>query len=85
MTAPDAGPVMRQSGGIRKLRWGEDGSGKRGGLRIIYFQQRSANRIYLLTVYRKSEMSDLSKADMRVLKALVGEIEKTNRELPDVK
>ncbi len=85
LISPDAGPVIRESGGIRKLRWGSGGSGKRSGLRIIYYRQRSANRIYLLTVYRKSEMSDLSKAELRILKALVREIEQTSRGLPDGK
>ncbi len=85
LISPDAGPVIRESGGIRKLRWGSEGSGKRSGLRIIYYRQRSANRIYLLTVYRKSEMSDLSKAELRILKALVREIVQASRELPDGK
>ncbi len=79
MTSPDAGALIRKSGGIRKLRWGADGSGKRGGLRIIYFSQVSANRIYLLTIYRKSEMSDLSRAELRALNHLVHEIEQAKR------
>lgn len=65
---------------MRKLRWGADGSGKRGSLRVIYYSQESAKRIYLLTIYRKSEMSDLSRAELRVLKALVREIEQTKRQ-----
>ncbi len=60
---------------MRKLRWGADGSGKRGGLRIICYSQVSANRIYLLTIYRKSEMSDLSGTELRALKRLVRDIE----------
>ncbi len=60
---------------MRKLQWGADGSGKRGGLRIIYYSQVSANRIYLLTIYRKSEMSDLSGTELRALKRLVCDIE----------
>ncbi len=60
---------------MRKLQWGADGSGKRGGLRIIYYSQVSANRIYLLTIYRKSEMSDLSGTELRALKRLVRDIE----------
>ena len=34
---PEAGVVIRGSGGVRKLRWGAGGRGKRGGLRIVYF------------------------------------------------
>lgn len=36
MTSPVAGRVIRGSGGLRKLRWGSDGRGRRGGLRIVY-------------------------------------------------
>ena len=34
---PDAGDVIRDTGGLRKLRWSVAGSGKRGGVRMIYF------------------------------------------------
>lgn len=34
---PDSGAVIPRSGGCRKLRWGVEGRGKRGGTRIIYF------------------------------------------------
>lgn len=34
---PEAGAVISESGGIRKLRWGLRGRGKRGGLRVIYY------------------------------------------------
>jgi hypothetical protein len=33
---PDSGQVIPGSGGVRKLRWGAEGSGKRGGIRVIY-------------------------------------------------
>ena len=35
--APDAAPVIRGTGGIRKLRWAGSGRGKRGGIRTVYF------------------------------------------------
>src|ERR1700738_736944 len=34
---PEAGDLVPASGGVRKVRWGRQGSGKRGGVRIIYF------------------------------------------------
>ena len=37
VAAPDAAPVVRGTGGIRKLRWAGSGRGKRGGIRALYF------------------------------------------------
>ncbi len=34
---PEAGIVIPGSGGLRKLRWGRKGVGKRGGVRVIYY------------------------------------------------
>jgi hypothetical protein len=85
MTSPEAGAVIKGSGGIRKLRWGADGSGKRGGLRIIYYVQRSLDRIFLLTVYRKSEVSELSNAELQILRAVVREIELKTRDVSNGK
>jgi len=34
---PEAGKIIPGSGGLRKIRWKSGGSGKRGGLRLIYF------------------------------------------------
>ena len=37
MQNPEAGAIVRGSGGVRKLRWRRQGTGKRGGLRVVYF------------------------------------------------
>jgi len=36
---PELGDLIPDSGGLRKLRWGESrrGKGKRGGVRVIYY------------------------------------------------
>jgi len=34
---PDLGDVIPGSGCLRKVRWGAQGKGKRGGSRVIYF------------------------------------------------
>ncbi len=34
---PNAGDLIQGSGGVRKIRWGVPGSGKRGGLRVVYY------------------------------------------------
>jgi hypothetical protein len=33
---PETGDVIPDSGGIRKVRWSRPGTGKRGGVRVIY-------------------------------------------------
>ena len=52
---PDAGKIVRGSGGVRKLRWAIPDTGKSGGIRVIYYWKRQDDEIWLLTVYGKSE------------------------------
>lgn len=68
---PGAGEVIKNSGGLRKVRWMIKGSGKRGGLRIIYFWQLPEQNIFLLTIYSKNEMEDLTPEEYRLLKKVV--------------
>jgi hypothetical protein len=68
---PDAGDVIKNSGGIRKIRWKLKGSGKRGGIRIIYYWQTADAHIYLLFIYQKNEFEDLSKDEYTALKRIV--------------
>ena len=56
---PDAGAVIRGTGGVRKLRWGAEGRGKRGGLRVIYFLRIRQEEIWLLTLYSKNVRDDI--------------------------
>jgi hypothetical protein len=52
---PEAGDVIRGTGGVRKLRWGIAGRGKRGGIRIIYYVRAQQGQIWMLTLYAKNE------------------------------
>jgi len=68
---PDAGAVIRGSGGVRKLRWTAGGKGKSGGVRVIYYWLKADDQIALLTLYGKGEKENLSAADLkRVVKLL---------------
>jgi hypothetical protein len=51
---PEAGAIVPGSGGVRKLRWGVAGRGKRGGLRVIYFLRTRQGQIWMLTIYPKN-------------------------------
>ena len=62
---PDRGALIRGSDGIRKLRWGRSGKGKRGGLRILYFWDAASQRIYLLFAYEKTRRDDLTKDQLQ--------------------
>lgn len=70
---PEQGPVIPGSGGLRKIRWGTKGGGKRGGLRVIYYWDKPSARCYMLFLYKKSEQGDLTVTQIRVLARLVRE------------
>ena len=69
---PDAGDVIPESGGCRKVRWSRAGTGKRGGVRVVYFTRLSAGEIWLLLVYAKSMRDNIPG---HILKAVRKEIE----------
>lgn len=83
MTSPGTGPVIRGSGVIRKMRWAIEGAVKRGGLRVLYYWLPSKDTIYLFHVYQKSEMADLTHAELQVFRKLIGDIMKSNRNQAD--
>lgn len=60
MSAPKQGDVIQGTGGLRKVRLASKGKGKRGGSRVIYYFLDEKQRFYLLTIYGKNEMSDLT-------------------------
>ena len=57
---PSAGVVITESGGIRKVRWKRAGSGKSGGVRVIYFTRNAEGEVVLLTLYSKSKTDNLT-------------------------
>lgn len=73
MNEPDAGALIRGSGGVRKVRWGARGKGKSGGVRVIYYWVTAEDQILMLTIYGKGEKEDLSAADLKRIVKLVEE------------
>lgn len=70
---PDAGAIIRESGGVRKVRWGAGSKGKSGGVRVIYYWITAEAQIVLLTMYAKGEQETLSAAQLkRIVKLLEG-------------
>ncbi len=72
MANPDAGDLIRGSGGVRKVRWKTAGRGKRGGIRVIYYLRSQQGQIWMLTVYAKN-VAETIPAD--VLKKIKEEID----------
>ena len=73
---PEAGDLIKDTGGVRKVRWARQGSGKRGGARVIYFFHHSEAPIYLLMVYAKARSEDLSSDEKRAVRTLASEIKR---------
>ncbi|CAI2429755.1 Uncharacterized protein conserved in bacteria [Serratia ficaria] len=67
---PTAGDVIKETGGLRKVRWASGGKGKRGGVRVIYYHKLSESQIRLLVIYKKGIKDDLSADERRALRAL---------------
>jgi hypothetical protein len=70
---PEQGRLIPGSRGLRKLRWGAPGRGKRGGLRVIYHWNAREDVAYMLFVYAKNEQGDLTAAQVNALSRLVRE------------
>lgn len=56
---PESGDLIRGSGGVRKLRWGVAGRGKRGGIRVIYYLRSRQGEVWMLTLYAKNEADSI--------------------------
>jgi len=70
---PEQGPLIKGGAGLRKVRWAPRGSGKRGGLRVIYFWQPVDQAFYMLFAYAKTEQEDLTPDQLRILARVVRE------------
>lgn len=67
---PLTGTVIQGAGGIRKVRWSRAGTGKRGGVRVIYFYHSMGMPIFLLTIYAKSVADNLTAAQKKTMARL---------------
>ncbi len=72
MTHPEAGKIIPDGGGLRKVRWLDPkrGKGKRSGIRIVYLYVPEFERLLLLEAYGKDERVDLTAAQRRALAKL---------------
>lgn len=70
---PEAGALIRGTGGLRKIRWQGSGRGKRGGVRAIYYWAGRHDVILMLLAYPKNEQDDLTTEQRKALASLVQE------------
>jgi hypothetical protein len=68
---PEAGEVVPETGGVRKIRWALEGKGKRGGARVIYYYHSERLPLFLLSAFAKNRKANLSKAERNAMKQLV--------------
>ena len=68
---PEAGDIMPETGGGRKLHWGVQGRGKRGGVRVIYYYHNESLPLFLLNVFAKNEKPNLTRAERNEMKILL--------------
>lgn len=71
---PACGDLIPGTGGLRKVRIGRSGSGKRGGARVVYYFHDTGYPILLLALYAKNEKGDLTAAEKREFATFVKEI-----------
>ena len=65
------GDIIQGTGGLRKIRWRQEGRGKSGGVRVIYYWMTRNEQIYMLYIYQKTKQEDLTSEQVKVLKSIV--------------
>lgn len=68
---PEAGNIIKGTGGLRKIRVAAKGHGKSGGARVIYYYFASASRIAMIFAYPKNEQSNLTPTQKTALKRVI--------------
>lgn len=67
---PEAGDLIKDTGGLRKVRWGSGGKGKSGGVRVIYYYVVADSQLRMILIYKKGiqdTLTDKQKATLRKL------------------
>jgi len=65
---PEKGPLVKGTGGLRKIRMSLPGRGKSAGARILYLWFPREGAIILYFVYTKGEMENIPTAKMKAIK-----------------
>ncbi|MSP03359.1 MAG: addiction module toxin RelE [Acetobacteraceae bacterium] len=76
---PEAGDVIPDTGGVRKVRWRRQGMGKQGGARVIYFYYNPTTPLFLLMVYAKAVREDLTTDAKKAVAEIAARIKRAAR------
>jgi len=68
---PEAGKIIKGTGGIRKLRWILPNAGKSGGIRILYVDFIFSEIIAMFDLFPKDEKENLTNTEKAILKQVV--------------
>lgn len=68
---PDAGELIKGSGGARKFRFATPGKGKSGGYRVVTFYGGEDIPVFLLSIFAKSDKVNLTRSEVNDLKTVL--------------
>jgi hypothetical protein len=71
---PAAGDMMQGTGGARKVRFAGRGKGKRGGYRVITYYAAEDVPVFLLDLFAKGDVVNITKAERNQLKEILASL-----------
>lgn len=77
---PESGPVIKGTGGIRKVRFPLENRGKSGSVRVCYTDFAEYEVTYLITAFAKKEQENLTDEEKKVLRKLVKALRDAGRD-----
>jgi hypothetical protein len=76
LSNPQAGVVIQNTGGLRKIRIPLEGRGKSGGARVLYVDFVSLEKLYLITAFSKGQKVDLTDKECYEIRKLIESLQK---------
>jgi hypothetical protein len=78
MAAPKKPPVIRGTGGLRKMRFAPPrwDTGKSGAARVCYVHFEEVGIVLLVLAYQKNERDDISERGKKVIRQLIADTRK---------